>query len=111
MRNRFDFVPGQQHQQFRALGLGQRPYLGGPDSFRSHLHELESYRRTKHHHHHHPASAPIQNPVGINNSNSCGNPSNSSTTSPSSGSHLANTGGPSAHQDCYKHSPQHGGMF
>ncbi|XP_011497246.1 PREDICTED: runt-related transcription factor 1-like [Ceratosolen solmsi marchali] len=99
----------QQHQQFRALGLGQRPYLGGPDSFRSHLHELESYRRTKHHHHHHHSTtAQLQSSTGINNNNSCGNPNNSSTNSPSSGSHLASAGGPSAHQDCFKHSPQHG---
>ncbi|XP_031786968.1 runt-related transcription factor 1 [Nasonia vitripennis] len=104
----------QQHQQFRALGLGQRPYLDGPNSFTNHLRELE-YRRSKHHphhHHHHQqqqqqqqlATAQLQSPVSGDNANV-----NSSTTSPSSGSHLTNTtGGATAHQDCYKHSPQHG---
>ncbi|XP_023724417.1 runt-related transcription factor 1-like isoform X2 [Cryptotermes secundus] len=38
-------TPGQQ-QQFRALALGQRPFLDSP--FTNHLRELESY----HHHHH-----------------------------------------------------------
>jgi hypothetical protein len=36
-----------QQQQFRALALGQRPFLDSP--FTNHLRELESY----HHHHHH----------------------------------------------------------
>jgi hypothetical protein len=34
-----------QQQQFRALALGQRPFLDSP--FTNHLRELESY----HHHH------------------------------------------------------------
>jgi len=36
------YVAGQQ-QQFRALALGQRPYIESP--FASHLRELESFRR------------------------------------------------------------------
>ncbi|CAB0036983.1 unnamed protein product [Trichogramma brassicae] len=43
----------QQHQQFRALGIGQRPYLDTTTSLTTHLRGLEPYRRSKHHHHHH----------------------------------------------------------
>jgi hypothetical protein len=46
IRARLCHAAGQQ-QQFRALGLGQRPFLDSP--FTNHLRELESY----HHHHHH----------------------------------------------------------
>ncbi|XP_066597385.1 protein lozenge-like [Prorops nasuta] len=99
----------QQHQQFRALGLGQRPFLDAPSSFTSHLRELESYRRNKHHHHHHAGHLQAgNNNNGVANSvgGSCNNPNNPTTVSPASNSHLgANSTG---HQDCYKHSPQHG---
>ena len=134
-------VSGQQHQQFRALGLGQRPFLDAPTSFTSHLRELETYRRNKHHHnhhhhhhHHHPnhhnnqsggvgghhhvqqqqQQQQQQNTNGNGNSggNGCNDPNNAANpaggASPSSGTHL---GASNAHQDCYKHSPQHGGEF
>ncbi|XP_058803830.1 runt-related transcription factor 3-like isoform X2 [Phymastichus coffea] len=108
----------QQHQQFRALGHGQHPYLGAPTSFSSHLRELE-YRRSKHHHHHNQQQQQQQqsqqgtasNGAASVSSCSAANPSNnanSSATSPSSGSHLPNAAGTNTHQDCYKHSPQHG---
>ncbi|XP_043482117.1 protein lozenge-like isoform X2 [Leptopilina heterotoma] len=101
----------QQHQQFRAVGLGQRPYLDAPSSFTSHLRELESYRRIKHHHHHtsHMHGQQTGNGASSTGNGSCNNPNNvNRTTSPSSGVHLATTEGSSVHQDCYKHSPQHG---
>ncbi|KAL2733398.1 protein lozenge-like [Vespula maculifrons] len=106
----------QQHQQFRALGLGQRPFLDAPSSFTSHLRELESYRRNKHHHHHssHLHGQQTGSNVTANSvSGACSNPNNTDpTASPASSTHLGATGGGSsstAHQDCYKHSPQHGG--
>ncbi|XP_047349534.1 protein lozenge isoform X2 [Vespa velutina] len=106
---------GQQHQQFRALGLGQRPFLDAPSSFTSHLRELESYRRNKHHHHHssHLHGQQTGSNVTANSvSGACSNPNNTDpTASPASSTHLGATGGgssSSAHQDCYKHSPQHG---
>ncbi|XP_015598790.1 protein lozenge [Cephus cinctus] len=104
----------QQHQQFRALGLGQRPFLDGPTSFTSHLRELESYRRNKHHHHGnhlhgHQGGNATGNPTGNANAPGSGcNPNPNPTTSSSSAGHLTSGTGPSAHQDCYKHSPQHG---
>lgn len=105
----------QQHQQFRALGLGQRPFLDAPNSFTSHLRELESYRRNKHHHHHssHLHGQQTGSNVTANSvSGACSNPNNTDpTASPASSTHLGATGGGSsstAHQDCYKHSPQHG---
>ncbi|XP_012270246.1 protein lozenge isoform X2 [Orussus abietinus] len=91
----------QQHQQFRALGLGQQPFLDAPTSFTSHLRELESYRRNKHHLHSQQGS----NGNANTGTTMCNNPNNP-TTSPSSVSHLPS--GASTHQDCYKHSPQHG---
>ncbi|KMQ96466.1 protein lozenge-like protein [Lasius niger] len=104
---------GQQHQQFRALGLGQRPFLDAPTSFRSHLRELESFGRNKHHHHHsgsHLHDQQTGNNVTANSvSGACTNPNNTDpTASPASSTHLGATGGSSAHQDCYKRSPQHG---
>lgn len=109
-------ISGQQHQQFRALGLGQRPFLDAPSSFTSHLRELESYRRNKHHHHHssHLHGQQTGSNVTANSvSGACSNPNNTDpTASPASSTHLGATGGGSsstAHQDCYKHSPQHGG--
>lgn len=36
---------GQAHQ-FRAIGLGQRPFLD-PSPFTSHLRDFETYRRSK----------------------------------------------------------------
>lgn len=115
--SRSDCAPGQQHQQFRALGLGQRPYPEPPTSFTNHLRQLESYRRNKHHHHHHhhqqqqqgvatTAAGQLQQSPSNGAGGGC---ANSSATSPSSGSHLAAE--PGGHQDCYKHSPQHGGEF
>ncbi|XP_072761383.1 uncharacterized protein [Anoplolepis gracilipes] len=103
----------QQHQQFRALGLGQRPFLDAPTSFRSHLRELESFGRNKHHHHHsgsHLHDQQTGNNVTANSvSGACTNPNNTDpTASPASSTHLGATGGSSAHQDCYKRSPQHG---
>lgn len=107
---------GQQHQQFRALGLGQRPFLDAPTSFRSHLRELESFGRNKHHHHHsssHLHDQQTGNNVTTNSvSGACTNPNNTDpTASPASSTHLGATGGSSVHQDCYKRSPQHGGKF
>lgn len=106
---------GQQHQQFRALGLGQRPFLDAPTSFRSHLRELESFGRNKHHHHHssHLHDQQTGNNVTTNSvSGACTNPNNTDpTASPASSTHLGATGGSSTHQDCYKRSPQHGGEF
>ncbi|XP_023318082.1 protein lozenge-like [Trichogramma pretiosum] len=52
-RSKTKLVLGQQHQQFRALGIGQRPYLDTTTSLTTHLRGLEPYRRSKHHHHHH----------------------------------------------------------
>ncbi|KYM79109.1 Protein lozenge [Atta colombica] len=106
----------QQHQQFRALGLGQRPFLDAPTSFRSHLRELESFGRNKHHHHHsssHLHDQQTGNNVTTNSvSGACTNPNNTDpTASPASSTHLGATGGSSVHQDCYKRSPQHGGKF
>ncbi|KAL6438692.1 hypothetical protein ACFW04_004593 [Cataglyphis niger] len=103
----------QQHQQFRALGLGQRPFLDAPTSFRSHLRELESFGRNKHHHHHsgsHLHDQQTGNNVTANSvSGACTNPNNTDpTASPASSTHLGATGGSSVHQDCYKRSPQHG---
>jgi len=108
------FFSGQQHQQFRALGLGQRPFLDAPTSFRSHLRELESFGRNKHHHHHsssHLHDQQTGNNVTTNSvSGACTNPNNTDpTASPASSTHLGATGGSSVHQDCYKRSPQHGG--
>lgn len=108
------FFPGQQHQQFRALGLGQRPFLDAPTPFRTHLRELESFGRNKHHHHHsgsHLHDQQTGNNVTTNSvSGACTNPNNTDpTASPASSTHLGATGGSSAHQDCYKRSPQHGG--
>ncbi|XP_033230562.1 protein lozenge-like [Belonocnema kinseyi] len=98
----------QQHQQFRALGLGQRPFLDAPTPFTAHLRELESYRRNKHHHHHIHGQQTGNGATSTGNG-SCNNPNNTNpATSPSSGVHLATTEGSSTHQDCYKHSPQHG---
>jgi hypothetical protein len=108
---------GQQHQQFRALGLGQRPFLDASSSFRSHLRELESFGRNKPQHHHsgssHLHDQQTGNNVTTNSvSGACSNPNNTDpTASPASSTHLGATGGSSAHQDCYKRSPQHGGEF
>uniref|UniRef100_A0ABD2XJZ9 Runt domain-containing protein n=1 Tax=Trichogramma kaykai TaxID=54128 RepID=A0ABD2XJZ9_9HYME len=54
----------QQHQQFRALGIGQRPYLDTTTSLTTHLRGLEPYRRSKHHHHHHHHSNSHHHPGG-----------------------------------------------
>ncbi|KAF7995650.1 hypothetical protein HCN44_006757 [Aphidius gifuensis] len=123
----------QQHQQFRALGLGQRPFLDTPSSFTSHLRELESYRRNKHHHHHHlHQTSHLHNQQNNgnnnnnnnnltnnnNNNNNNSNNNNNNTTSnnctsnqnnvdqsssPNSTTHLGTT--TTNHQDCFKHSP------
>ncbi|XP_034951465.1 runt-related transcription factor 1-like isoform X2 [Chelonus insularis] len=89
----------QQHQQFRALGLGQRPFLDAPTSFTSHLRELE--RRNKHHHH--QSHLHNQN-NGNNTNNNCGNTNNTHSNASPNSSHLGTTSG-SSHQACYKHSP------
>ncbi|XP_011297447.1 protein lozenge isoform X1 [Fopius arisanus] len=103
-KTNYGLIAGQQHQQFRALGLGQRPYLDATSSFTSQLRELQSYRRSKHHQtsHLHGQTANSAN----NNNGSCtGNPNNGNpSSSPNSASHLGNTG--TSHQDCFKHSPQ-----
>lgn len=104
----YGLIAGQQHQQFRALGLGQRPYLDATSSFTSQLRELQSYRRNKHHHHQgsHLHGQTGNNPNN-NNNNCAGNPNNGNpSNSPNSGSHLGNAG--AGHQDCFKHSPQNG---
>ena len=122
---------GQQHQQYRAMGLGQRPFLETPTSFTNHLRESPwSFRRTKHHQHHQPTHQHQHHPQGttttattsttssVSNNNSTisnnnnNNNTNSSTTSPSSISAGPVGSSVSAHQEfSFKHSPPHGGKL
>ncbi|XP_076763645.1 uncharacterized protein LOC143431041 isoform X1 [Xylocopa sonorina] len=85
----------------RVPGLARGTFPDAPSPFTPYLREPEPYRRSKHH---------VGNNVTANSvSSACTNPNNTDpTASPASSTHLGATGGSSVHQDCYKHSPQHG---
>ncbi|XP_017875423.1 protein lozenge-like isoform X2 [Ceratina calcarata] len=85
----------------RVPGLARGTFPDAPSPFTPYVREPEPYRRNKHH---------VGNNVTANSvSGACTNPNNTDpTASPASSTHLGATGGSSAHQDCYKHSPQHG---
>ncbi|XP_076545160.1 uncharacterized protein LOC117604534 isoform X3 [Osmia lignaria lignaria] len=98
--------PRSKTRQTHILGPARVP---GPtrgtflpsSRFTPYVRDTEQYRRSKHH---------VGNNVITNSvSGACSNPNNTDpTASPASSTHLGATGGSSAHQDCYKHSPQHG---
>lgn len=85
----------------RVPGLARGTFPDAPSPFTPYLREPEPYRRNKHH---------VGNNVTANSvSGACTNPNNTDpTASPASSTHLGANSGSSAHQDCYKHSPQHG---
>lgn len=86
----------------RVPGLTRGTFPDAPSPFTPYLRDSEPYRRNKHH---------VGNNVTANSvSGACTNPNNTDpTASPASSAHLGPNSGSSAHQDCYKHSPQHGG--
>lgn len=86
----------------RVPGLTRGTFPDAPSPFTPYLRDSEPYRRNKHH---------VGNNVTANSvSGACTNPNNTDpTASPASSGHLGANSGSSAHQDCYKHSPQHGG--
>lgn len=86
----------------RVPGLTRGTFPDAPSPFTPYLRDSEPYRRNKHH---------VGNNVTANSvSGGCTNPNNTDpTASPASSGHLGANSGSSAHQDCYKHSPQHGG--
>ncbi|CAD1478757.1 unnamed protein product, partial [Heterotrigona itama] len=85
----------------RVPGLARGTFSDASSPFTPYLRESEPYRRNKHH---------VGNNVTANSvSGACTNPNNTDpTASPASSTHLGANSGSSAHQDCYKHSPQHG---
>ncbi|XP_031773102.1 protein lozenge-like [Apis florea] len=85
----------------RVPGLTRGTFPDAPSPFTPYLRDSEPYRRNKHH---------VGNNVTANSvSGGCTNPNNTDpTASPASSGHLGANSGSSAHQDCYKHSPQHG---
>lgn len=85
----------------RVPGLTRGTFPDAPSPFTPYLRDSEPYRRNKHH---------VGNNVTANSvSGACTNPNNTDpTASPASSAHLGASSGSSAHQDCYKHSPQHG---
>lgn len=106
------YFPGQTHIPGlarvpalpRVPGLTRGTFPDAPSPFTPYLRDSEPYRRNKHH---------VGNNVTANSvSGACTNPNNTDpTASPASSAHLGPNSGSSAHQDCYKHSPQHGGEF
>lgn len=104
------YFPGQTHIPGlarvpalpRVPGLTRGTFPDAPSPFTPYLRDSEPYRRNKHH---------VGNNVTANSvSGACTNPNNTDpTASPASSAHLGASSGSSAHQDCYKHSPQHGG--
>ncbi|XP_046753802.1 protein lozenge-like isoform X2 [Diprion similis] len=91
----------RQQQQFRAIGLGQRPYIDSGPPFGSHLRDSldHQYRKSKyhhHHHHHHHQGVSATSPTSVV-------PGQLTGSAGSSGGQAT-----TAQQECYKQSPPHG---